>query len=151
MEKSSGARVARSERGQRAPVSQEGCGLPELARRFAQFRAKRRRGTRIPEDLRTAALRALEAGVTQSELQRRCGVSSSMVQAWRAARTPSVADERGARDEVRAFRVVGAEGVDERTPASSPVAPELVLRIGTWSVTIRTTGTEEAGGPTCCR
>jgi hypothetical protein len=47
--------------------------LSDLEGRFARFRAEHPRGTRVPIDLRAAALAALREGVSAADLYRACG------------------------------------------------------------------------------
>lgn len=115
--------------------------LTELAQRFAQFRSNNARFTRVPQELRAAAVQAMSAGVTVSALRRRCGVSSSQVAAWQAS------SERGeARAEpaqVRAFSVVDAAPSTGALGASSDETLE--LRLGPWSVSVRIAAQAPAG------
>ena len=54
--------------------------LARLGRRFAEFRSEHARGTRLPDDLREAAL-ALLGEVAPDALYRSCGVSFRQVMA----------------------------------------------------------------------
>lgn len=108
--------------------------LAELESRFARFRQEHPRGTRVPEDLRAAALAALREGLEPGALNRSCGVSSKQLIAWqggyRAAPAKLAAAESS---DVRAFSVV-----DE--PNREPTAAqELELRLGPWSISVRLT------------
>lgn len=104
--------------------------LVELGKRFARFRQEHRQGTRIPDDLRAAALELLRA-VAPADVYRTCGISFGQVMAWKARR-PKAPD-------VRVFSVVGGEPVAQLAPraTASVAAPELELRLGPWSVSVR--------------
>ena len=119
--------------------------LAELAERFAQFRRGHRRGTRVPEDLRAAALAALQEGVAPGELYRACGVSWGQVMAWKG-RAPSGAKPRDAEKttDVRVFSVLDEPPIGSRDPASSP-GSDLELRLGRWSVSVRLADPESPG------
>jgi hypothetical protein len=63
---------------------------------------------------------------------RTCGISFGQVMAWKEARRPKAPD-------VRVFSVVGEEAVPHLAPraTTSVAAPELELRLGPWSVSVR--------------
>jgi hypothetical protein len=126
-------------RGTRSWVGGDGpSALGELGRRFTQFRMKHPRGTRIPGDLREAALAVLRQQVPPGDLYRACGVSFRQVMAWKAAKA-----ERAELPDVRVFSVVDEEPVLESTaPATEPA---LELRLGPWSVSVRLAGPGPAG------
>ncbi|MBK8011728.1 MAG: hypothetical protein IPK13_10270 [Deltaproteobacteria bacterium] len=99
-----------------------------LTERFAQFRAESERGTRVPAELRAAALAALRQGA----LQRDCQISRSQLDAWRrAAAAPSTRSRPATGEDARIFAVVDeALPVDERAATAEP---PLELRVGPWS------------------
>jgi hypothetical protein len=109
-----------------------GPALAELEALFARFRQELPRGSRVPADLRAAALAALREGVDPAVLHRRCGVSQKQLIAWKGGRrsTPAKAAAPESMD-VRAFSVVD-EPIREPTPGQ-----ELELRLGTWSISVR--------------
>ena len=113
--------------------------LDTLEVRLAQFRAENPPRTRVPTDLRAAAVAALSRGVTSSDLFRRCGVSWSQLKAWKS-KSKSVRPKTRTRDpspdEVRVFSVVDEEPV---VPHVAPVPAEqaLELRLGRWSVRVQ--------------
>ncbi len=116
----------------------------ELVGAFARFRSKHKRGSRIPDELRAAALLVLEQGVTPVELQRRCGVSWGQIMAWRAGCLEAVAQQRSAQEqEVRTFAVVDGAQVGGVEPAASTRELELELRLGPWSVRVRLAGSDD--------
>lgn len=112
--------------------------LAELAARFGRFRREHSRGTRIPGDLRYAALAVLENGVAPGELYRTCGVTWGQVIAWKAGgRATASSGSRGAEaTDVRVFSVVDEQPACPRGPAISPWQ-ELELRLGPWSVRVQ--------------
>lgn len=111
--------------------------LAELADRFARFRREHARGTRVPGELRAAALAALEKGVAAGDLYRACGVSWGQVAAWKAGAHAGPAKRDGAETaDVRVFSVVDDQPED--LPAATAAgAHDLVLRFGPWSVSVR--------------
>ncbi len=115
--------------------------LGDLKERFARFRAKHRRGTRVPGELRAATLAALRKGVTTGEVYRSCGVSWGQLEAWKAGRKSSRtrAKKRDAEPaDVRVFSVVDGEPEAVQRPAlGDPLDEELELRLGRWSVRVR--------------
>ena len=138
--------------------------LADLAGRFARFRQEHPPRTRIPADLRAAALAALEKGAAAGDLYRMCGVSWSQVIAWRAAgggRAPESAKPRGAEGTgagtgtgVRVFSVVDEKPVHRPEPRLRSLAgaagPELELRLGPWSVIVRLEDGPRAEGDEPC-
>jgi hypothetical protein len=112
--------------------------LAEVARRFAQFRSRRSRGARVPDELRAAALAALERGVRPAELERYCGVRWSQLVAWRVGRRAAPVGPRAKKvPEVRAFAVIDEEATSRPPPVSRPAEEELELKLGPWSLTLR--------------
>jgi hypothetical protein len=97
------------------------------------------RGTRIPDDLREAAL-ALSGEVAPADLYRTCGISFGHVAAWKAAKR-----RRSESPDVRVFSVVDEEPVQRREPTGPATTPELELRVGPWSVSVRLAGHGPAG------
>lgn len=113
-------------------------GLAELATRFARFRKRNRRGTRVPEELRAAALAALDQGAASGELHRSCGITWSQIMAWQARREVAPAKpRRAAPPDVRVFSVVDELPADRPAVQDSTTEHELQLRLGSWSVTVR--------------
>jgi hypothetical protein len=122
--------------------------LKPVAELFARFRRDHPRGARVPRELRSAAIAALKAGVAPGDLYRSCRISWSQVAAWKgsepAAAVPTSAPKRRHRkkparreaprhslsDAVRVFTVAD-------DPGRVAVGPELELRLGTWSVSVR--------------
>jgi len=115
--------------------------LSELKESFARFRAKHRRGTRVPGELRAATLAAVRKGVSSGELYRSCGVSWGQLEVWKAGRESSRtrAKRRDAEPaDVRVFSVVDTEPAPLQRPALvSPLDEEFELRLGRWSVRVR--------------
>jgi hypothetical protein len=109
--------------------------VAELGKRFARFREEHPRGTRIPEELRTAVVAALVQGVGSREVERACGVSWGQVRAWQAQREPRAAPVE--EKEVRVFSVVEEAPGAERPPAVATSEQALELRLGPWSVSVR--------------
>lgn len=119
---------------------QVGAGEPSelvaLGKRFARFRKEHPRGTRVPDDLRAAALAVLRE-VAPADVYRTCGITFGQVMAWKEAeaRSPTVSD-------VRVFSVVDEEPALRLAPKAteSAAAPALELRLGPWSVSVRLVG-----------
>ena len=111
-------------------------GVLERARQtFARFRKGHPRGRRIPLALRATVVSAVDRGVRRGALARTCGISSAQITAWQC-------EINGvSRPRARVFRVTDGPG-----PPSSPAGEqELVLRVGTWLVTVR----QDGGGAAC--
>lgn len=109
--------------------------LVALGERFARFRREHPRGARIPDDLREAALVLLRE-VAPADLYRSCGISFGQVVAWKEARA-----RRPESPEVRVFSVAAEEAAAERPALAAPATPpELELRVGPWSVSVRLAG-----------
>ncbi|MBK8011680.1 MAG: hypothetical protein IPK13_10030 [Deltaproteobacteria bacterium] len=144
MPRKNGSRPARA-RGVELEIDPRPAALIALTERFAQFRAESERGTRVPAELRAAALAALRQGAAQGALQRDCQISRSQLDAWRrAAAAPSTRSRRATGEDARIFAVVDeALPVDERAAAAEP---PLELRVGPWSVTVRLAGGEPGQG-----
>jgi hypothetical protein len=113
--------------------------LVKLGKRFARFRREHPRGTRIPDDLRAAAL-ALLREVVPADLYRTCGISSGQVMAWKEAKA-----RRTESQDVRVFSVVDEAPVGRPEPTLPAAEPALELRLGPWSVSVRLWGPETAG------
>jgi hypothetical protein len=114
--------------------------LADLEHRFARFRTEHRRGTRVPAELRAAALAALRQGVSAGDLYRACGIGWSQLETW-AART-GVRKQRTRKvpvEDVRVFSVVDAEARDLQAAVTAE-DDEIELKLGRWSVRIRLAG-----------
>lgn len=111
--------------------------LGELQARFAAFRQGHPTGTRVPEELRQAALVALKRGVGPGALYRTCGVGWGQLAAWKrgggATSTKPRPVEPG---DVRVLAVVD----EPRTPSPSR---DLELRLGPWSIRVRLIDAEQ--------
>ena len=121
-------------KGQR--VAGEHAQLVALGKQFARFRKEYPRGTRVPDELRSAAL-ALLRDVAPAEVYRTCGISFGQVMAWKEAQARSALVP-----DVRVFSVVDEAPRPRLGPkvAESAPVPELELRLGSWSVTVRLVG-----------
>lgn len=121
--------------------------LADVEERFARFRAEHPPGTRIPDELREAALVALRAGVAAGALYRTCRISWSQLETWKAAQTSAIRTRRrtrrAGRSDVRVFSVVDAKPMDQGVP-SKPAEQDLELRLGRWSLRVRLA--DPAGG-----
>ena len=120
--------------------------LAQLRREFAHFRETNAPRTRIPDSLRERVLRALGAGVAMSSLQRELGVTSKQVAGWRRGiLVPGVVDETPAKETSRAetgarvFEVVEPALASQPAGAPADMSEALELRLGAWSVVIRST------------
>jgi hypothetical protein len=127
-------RVRRSHGGGDEPSA-----LVELGKRFARFRREHPRGTRIPDDLREAALVLLRE-VAPADLYRSCGISFGQVMAWKEARA-----RRAESPDIRVFSVVDEESMERPALVAPATLPELELRVGPWSVRVRLAGHGPAG------
>lgn len=141
----SGLQSARAGRRRRSKTGAGGASaLARLGRRFARFRLKHARGTRYPDDLRAAVL-ALLREVEPDAVYRTCKVTFRQVMTWKAARRSAPAPAKALEIEeaaVRVFSVVDDEPVlrPERQLSWCAVEPELELRLGPWSVSVRLAG-----------
>lgn len=122
------------------PPKQVSSAVGELADRFEKFRREHLRGTRFPDDLRAATLRALRKGVSVYELHRACGVSYGQIAAWKArhvgGRVVSTESQQNHEEpDVRVFSVVDEPPI--RRAESLIGEQELELRLGSWSVRVR--------------
>ncbi len=104
--------------------------LAKLEVRFAEFRRSHAPGARVPTELRTAALAALERGVAAGDLYRTCRISWGQVHAWKAAAA------EGEATDARVFSVVDDAPVHQVEPSLS-LGHGLELRLGPWSVSVR--------------
>jgi hypothetical protein len=110
--------------------------LVELGKRFARFRKEHPQGTRIPDELRAGALALLREVAPVADVYRTCGISFGQVMAWKeAARNPKAPD-------VRVFSVIDEEPAPRMASRATALAaaPELELRLGHWSVSVRLSG-----------
>jgi hypothetical protein len=112
--------------------------LENVRRQFLRFRRGGGGRKRIPAPLRAVVVAAVERGVTRGALERRCGVSSAQITAWQR-------EVKGSRSQARA-RVFDVTGTPEAAQACVS-GPELALRLGPWSVTVRL----ESAGAACSR
>lgn len=112
--------------------------LAALGRRFARFREQHPRGTRVPPDVRAAALAAVARGAALGDVARTCAVSRGQLRAWEAG-TGKAANLTGT-EAVRVFSVVDAPAVSPEPPAAAVVEDRLELRLGPWSVSVRLAG-----------
>lgn len=114
--------------------------LSELQGRFAAFRQAHPTGTRIPKDLRQAALAALQRGVPPGLLYRTCGVGWGQLAAWKRAQAQAatLATPRAVvPSDVRILSVV-----DEPPKRPAP-SHDLELRLGPWAISVRLLGSEQ--------
>jgi len=127
--------------GRRWQAAGEPSKLVELGKRFARFRKAHPRGTRIPDDLREAALELLRE-VAPADLYRTCGINFGQVTAWKEVEARS-----HAAPDVRVFSVVEGEPVPRLAPraTASAATPGLELRLGVWSVSVQLLGTAGRG------
>jgi hypothetical protein len=122
--------------------------LARLAKQFERFRLEHPRGTRYPDELRQAVL-VLLAEIEPDDLYRACGLFFRQVMAWKDARR--VAPARALEAEAAKVRVFSV--IDEQSAlglCSGAAAPELELRLGPWTVTVRLASGEQAGRGSAC-
>jgi len=113
--------------------------LVALGKRFARFRNEHPRGTRVPDELRVAAL-ALLGKVAPADLYHTCGITFGQVMAWKEALA-----RRTMAPDVRVFSVVDEEPASPQAPKASAAAPVLELRFGPWSLSVRMEGAAGRG------
>jgi len=132
----------RASRQRKVPRPSSELNLDHLRRRFTELRRRRPRQARVPDDLRAEVLAALDGGVTQGQLRKTCGVSTSQVRDWRQARARAEAASRGrAASSARVFSVVDVPVAGEAEAArQTHRAQELELRLGGWSISLRHEG-----------
>lgn len=112
--------------------------VERLRQQFARFRRTHTSGTRYPQGLREAVLRALDGGASELELRRACGLSTAQLAAWRRRGLTAARGSTVAIQPARVFPVV-----DESPDASvehaalHSGAEDIELRIGGWVVRIR--------------
>lgn len=115
--------------------------LERLRRRFELFRRGHEPGSRIPDDLRAAALAALDRGASEGDLRRACQATSGQLRQWGAQlRRGGVKEAASAEPVARVFDVVDDQAVLESTLSGEPSSPELELRLGGWAVRISQLG-----------
>mgnify|MGYP001246027547 CR=1 FL=1 len=128
-------------RRRRSVVSENSTMLADVEERFARFRAEHPPGTRVPDELREAALVALRAGVAAGALYRTCRISWSQLETWKAAQPSVILTRRrtrrsAERSDVRVFSVVDTAPSDQGALAK-PAEQDLELRLGRWSLRVR--------------
>jgi transposase-like protein len=103
----------------------------DLRRRFADFRRANAARTRVPDDLRLAVLQAFDQGASMTALRRELGMTAEQVENWRrhAAGVPLDGESAPGRSGARVFDVADRSVTGEA----------LELRLGGWSVVIRST------------
>jgi hypothetical protein len=101
--------------------------LEDLQQRFEAFHHENRRCTRVPIDLRRAAVAAVSQGVTPTSLQRTGHVSTTQLQRWQA-----IEPERAARSSCTEVAPARRPYRDRRSAGEA-----LELRVGAWSVCVR--------------
>jgi transposase-like protein len=115
--------------------------IERLRRRFELFRDGHKPGSRIPDELRAAALGALDRGASGGQLHRACRVSSDQLRQWRSQlRREATEAGAGAEPAARVFDVIDDQAVLPSTPNAEPSSPELELRLGSWAVRISQLG-----------
>ena len=106
-----------------------------LREQFAEFRRDHRPRTRIPANLRAAALAAIRQGLGRTEVRRACGVSSEQLDAWQRRQSSDLLDANAPveRDDARVFSVL----TDTATPVERNDEQPLEFRVNGWSITLR--------------
>lgn len=110
--------------------------MERLRQRFELFRRGHERGTRIPDELRGAALAAQDCGAAAGQLHRACQVSSDQLRQWRAQLRRGGAAGAGGEPSARVFDVVDDQGALQSASIGERSSPELELRVGGWAVRI---------------
>jgi hypothetical protein len=119
-----------------------GDGVPlALRRRFAHFRDTNAARIRVPDDLRQAVLSALGEGVSMLAVRRDLELTAKQVESWRryVATTPVEVEPVVETEKARVFAVADRRAVGECATASGDSGEALELRLGAWSVVIRST------------
>lgn len=110
--------------------------LEQVRLSFEQFRRANKPRTRIPDELRQAAVDTLAQGVSMSALCRTCGLSSQQIADWQPQPVAAVGQRPS--EPARVFEIADDAGVAE-TATASKAGPDdtLELRLGDWAITIR--------------
>lgn len=103
--------------------------IEHLKRDYEKFRREHRRGTRIPQVLRAAALAALESGASEGQVRRACKISPTQLGWWRRSAKPRGGQFGAGEQQVRVFEVVEDDAEQEARGVS--------LRVGRWEISIR--------------
>ncbi len=114
--------------------------IERLRRRFTKFRREHRPRTRIPNELRAAALEALQSGEAELDVRLACGVSSIQLDQWRQSRRSRMekGDFRG--QEARVFTVLDEMPQRNVERSDGNAEGSLELRFGGWAISIRQLG-----------
>lgn len=114
--------------------------LERLSEQFAEFRRYALPYTRIPNELRAEVVNAAQRGVSNSSLQRCCGVSPAQLARWRRL----VDESEALLPAPRVLTVVDTEvAASSPAPARSQGARDgaqprgFELRLDGWSITVR--------------
>ena len=110
--------------------------LDQVRLSFEQFRRANEPRTRIPDELRQAAVEALEQGVSMATLRLVCGLSAKQVADWQM---PAIAPS-GERpcEPARVFEIGADAGAGEAASVGGAgLNDALELRLGNWAITIR--------------
>jgi transposase-like protein len=110
--------------------------VKRLGRRFEIFRRSHEPGTRIPGELRAAALATLERGASTGDVLRACRITSVQLRLWRQQLRRGTQVGGVGKPVAQVFDVV--DEAEERAAGlgSEPLGPELELRLGSWAVRI---------------
>lgn len=113
--------------------------LEELARRFANFRARNQVITRIPDALRVDAVAALRQGIPKKVLRRSCGITTAQLTSWQQIGSPKKI-KKAVTIKNRPPRIFSVKDKN-RTPHNNIEAkdnkPNLELRLGDWSICVK--------------
>lgn len=114
--------------------------LEQLKRSYEKFHREHGRGTRIPQELRDAALAAVESGTLEGEVRRACHISRTQLGWWRRSQRASGGKfeptEQQAK-QARVFPVVDEVGGIAVGGAGEQEAHGVQLRVGRWEISIR--------------
>jgi transposase-like protein len=114
--------------------------MERLRRRFELFRGGHDPGSRIPDELRAAALAAQDRGASEGDLRRACQATSVQLRQWRAQLRRGAPAGAPAEPAARVFDVIDDQAALESTPIVEPSSRELELRLGGWAVRISQLG-----------
>lgn len=137
-------------RGRRKDVGLHDRLLCELSESFSRFRASRGSRRTIPDELRSAVLKALDEGLTPGRVRYACGVKATQIDTWRTTqgRSTQRASRQAASEAVTPpAKILPVVPSPPLAPKASPAASgfdtasttgaPLTLWLGGWSVTLQ--------------
>ena len=122
--------------------------IDRLRSRFSAFRRSHPRGTRVPRELRAAAVEAEKLGISARAVCLACGCTPAQLARWRESLAP--ADHRATEGvelrgmAPRVFTVVDGSGVAPGGSMDEDL--ELKLQLGAWQLSLRLSPTPARQG-----